>query len=443
MADAEHASKSPVGVCSGRILLFAEVKQLLSAVQLVLDTQKFNTGGFRNVNITFTNSQISVQVDDKTVTFHFDQLRLSPVSCNGLICLPNGEIQLRMQVSGPNIGCQANTSQKSHHQRQLVERLQKKYHLCACVMCGQRLLTKDCKFKRVLPLPSENWNDLADSWFCHRHDDQSGAIPNTLLPRESDCLVGELYCLIHKSKLAVKSYQISANHYLQCCRCRNPIGELYKGRPLCKEKAACLEEKVVYPDTVKLHYHSISLSSEERNTHRKAVELSGNERIHLKQEDSNLSDRIHLKEEDFLARYFLDQCRIFTSYRFLVQPQVANQKHCKQCCLVWLLDGDALMYSQEVALRSEVTEVKQTTVVKVLYRAYFQTAHSCPGQKNCADPYKTWRKDRTVHDIELPHSLYIAFLTSLVRNTRHLPSSLRYLNGFHVGYLHKLPASVT
>lgn len=47
------------------------------------------------------------------------------------------------------------------------------------------------------------------------------------------------------------------------------------------EKAAYPEEQVVYPDTVKIHFHSISLSGEETNAHRKAVGLSGDERYEL------------------------------------------------------------------------------------------------------------------------------------------------------------------
>ena len=108
-------------------------------------------------------------------------------------------------------------------------------------------------FTRVLPLPTDNWSDYSDMWFCHKpqstksHSDigpecgghlHSSTEPDDclsgaerLLPYlcEGDCLVGHWYLLVHSSMLCQQS--IGADplsrqqpRHLICLRCRNFIG---------------------------------------------------------------------------------------------------------------------------------------------------------------------------------------------------------------------------
>ena len=66
-------------------------------------------------------------------------------------------------------------------------------------------------FQRFLPLPSDNWRDVAsESWFCHGHCHGHGAegpsssdlvYRRSLVPRPTDCLYNDVYVEIHHSHL--------------------------------------------------------------------------------------------------------------------------------------------------------------------------------------------------------------------------------------------------
>ena len=114
------------------------------------------------------------------------------------------------------------------------------------------------QFKRILPLPSENWSDFADIWFCHHHhhhpttnghnntgndNAQSGdfskieshcgenTIPENLkhvknkglLPRPDDCLVSSLYMMVSARHVNPNAIACSSDS-LVCRRCGNFLG---------------------------------------------------------------------------------------------------------------------------------------------------------------------------------------------------------------------------
>ena len=109
-------------------------------------------------------------------------------------------------------------------------------------------------FKRVLPLPSENWSDFADIWFCHNHSHQTGsqcqdasaaspassplmqqsheasaAQPKTLSHRPGDCLVSTLYLLVDSSQVCRTTVGITPQtQRLVCMRCGNFVGFVKK-----------------------------------------------------------------------------------------------------------------------------------------------------------------------------------------------------------------------
>lgn len=74
-------------------------------------------------------------------------------------------------------------------------------------------------FRRVLPLPSGNWNALVGEWCCHPDPFAN----RKLHPRAEDCLTGDTYFLLVKdsscshtlaveSKLDLSSDHTAANH---------------------------------------------------------------------------------------------------------------------------------------------------------------------------------------------------------------------------------------
>ena len=109
-------------------------------------------------------------------------------------------------------------------------------------------------FKRVLPLPSENWSDFADIWFCHNHSHQTGSQsqdtgtasqasspvtqpsheagceqPKALPHRPGDCLVSTLYLLVDSSQVCRTTVGITPQtQRLVCMRCGNFVGFVKK-----------------------------------------------------------------------------------------------------------------------------------------------------------------------------------------------------------------------
>ena len=80
-------------------------------------------------------------------------------------------------------------------------------------------------FERVLPLPSENWSDFADFWFCHCHGDTPKPRPTCVWPKKGDCLVSNTYILVSASHVADGAVQEKKdNSILQCARCGNFLG---------------------------------------------------------------------------------------------------------------------------------------------------------------------------------------------------------------------------
>ena len=71
-------------------------------------------------------------------------------------------------------------------------------------------------FRRVLPLPSEAWQEFSGNVFCHDHAHTSAiggkvsTFSATLLPREGDCLISESSVLVRKSALTPKALLVKA-----------------------------------------------------------------------------------------------------------------------------------------------------------------------------------------------------------------------------------------
>ena len=61
-------------------------------------------------------------------------------------------------------------------------------------------------FKRILPLPSDGWQELSGSFFCHTHGEEE--VDHThlsdhakLVPKEGDCLISSSQLIIRGSAL--------------------------------------------------------------------------------------------------------------------------------------------------------------------------------------------------------------------------------------------------
>ncbi|KAK3108205.1 hypothetical protein FSP39_003162, partial [Pinctada imbricata] len=110
----------------------------------------------------------------------------------------------------------------------LVEYIQTNQDKCYCRACGQKLLANEMKFRNVYPLPSDDWSNFTDIWFCHQHGDQSEADnPGgvSMLPRSHDCHVGDLYFLVDSGHVTRGGVREQCD-VICCSRCQNIIGEV-------------------------------------------------------------------------------------------------------------------------------------------------------------------------------------------------------------------------
>lgn len=76
-------------------------------------------------------------------------------------------------------------------------------------------LTSHCsEFERVLPLPSDAWQEFYADIFCHMdhsHGSPSSQPPSTIQPREGDCLVADDKLLVTISSLRQESIAIDSS----------------------------------------------------------------------------------------------------------------------------------------------------------------------------------------------------------------------------------------
>lgn len=82
-------------------------------------------------------------------------------------------------------------------------------------------------FKRVLPLPSDSWDEFGGSVFCHHHGPKESAgessvsvvAPSSmqLTPRVGDCLTGATVLLLTEHSLDMQNIRKVGVVYLVCC----------------------------------------------------------------------------------------------------------------------------------------------------------------------------------------------------------------------------------
>ena len=49
----------------------------------------------------------------------------------------------------------------------------------------------------MLPLPSENWREMSSDWCCHGNEYTKSLAQSSLMPKEWDCFLSELYLSVN------------------------------------------------------------------------------------------------------------------------------------------------------------------------------------------------------------------------------------------------------
>lgn len=107
-----------------------------------------------------------------------------------------------------------------------------------CRFCGSLLTDRTHEFKRVLPLPSDSWQEVHADIFCHLDHCHSGTTSrafNAIRPKDGDCLFGDDKLLVTASSLRQESIVVEAikttnkrTKEIVCKRCYSTLGTVFQ-----------------------------------------------------------------------------------------------------------------------------------------------------------------------------------------------------------------------
>ncbi|NWV00529.1 UBE3D ligase, partial [Upupa epops] len=265
-----------------------------------------------------------------------------------------------------------------------------KNYVFYCQSCGNAIV-KDRKFRRVLPLPSENWSVLVEEWCCHPNP----FARSTLHPQHDDCFLGDTFFLLNSGDESNVSEppKSKGSSRVICKRCRTTLGETLSS------------------DTVKYYLTELTIQpAEEHFTPTPRSQFLQSMVAHCLGElsSSRSTFRFTVKGDDGKIYALI---WLLNSDTVLVESSASSFSHGAST-----LFGDVLMPSSGV--------VETWNAVKVLYQP-------CTKSRN-KDLAETWENDIGVHSLTLPSETCLELLLTLAASTASLPPSLRCLNSFQV-----------
>ncbi|WAR14264.1 UBE3D-like protein, partial [Mya arenaria] len=261
------------------------------------------------------------------------------------------------------------------------------------------VIALDSHFNRVLPLPSENWSDLADIWFCHNHskvtassektgdvntntcNSTNGVVPGNmkqkLLPGNKECFVGETYVLVARRYVAKGSVKVTAAGEVTCFRCKRQLG------------VAMDTDKDEYSQVIKFFLHTFFIKDFSRES------LTNT---------ASIGHRVDL--DGYFSNLILEQSQSYSSFRFLMESEPDTQG--KSTCLLWLLDSCVRMYTSAIQVKGEEGILEERNVVKFMFKCQLATSNSDrPVDYVTKSIVSMWRRDDTVH-VTNPRKTYPA-----------------------------------
>ncbi|XP_063866624.1 E3 ubiquitin-protein ligase E3D-like [Scylla paramamosain] len=94
-----------------------------------------------------------------------------------------------------------------------------------CKQCEQQVF--ECvRFQRVLPLPSVDWEQASEDWFCHIHKEDGEKLkPASLQPEEDECFYTELFFLLHPKLMEYMEHaKPTCGPEINCAKCNTSLG---------------------------------------------------------------------------------------------------------------------------------------------------------------------------------------------------------------------------
>ncbi|KAL2084816.1 hypothetical protein ACEWY4_020334 [Coilia grayii] len=268
------------------------------------------------------------------------EVKVSSGDSSLLIQTPRGlwRIELPPGVSVVQGSCQptpAGNGGEGHHFRlrlkvdqqtevrgSVIERLQvQRCYGFHCQACGACILEKRV-FKRVLPLPSGNWNALVGEWCCHPDPFAN----RKLHPRAEDCLTGDTYFLLARDNDSDQTLTVESDPAPDHTAA-NHSQDSEKPRPVhstpvvsCKNCSATLGEALTR-DVFKFYVTEVTETESDDCDTNKTV------------------DRLEFVEKTLSAR-LVELSSAQSIFRFSIQTPTG-----KAAVLLWLLNTDTLVAS--------------------------------------------------------------------------------------------------
>ncbi|KAI8520683.1 E3 ubiquitin-protein ligase E3D [Branchiostoma belcheri] len=324
--------------------LFVEIQKQVGAVHFVLPVEAINEG--QSLPVVVHPDKVTVQSGDDESVYRFpDGFRVRPKSCSGLNCA-----------------------------------------------------------KRVLPLPSDGWQEAVAHSFCHKSQDTQNMAAQTLAPRPADILTGTMHVLVHAKAIHSDNVEVVDSEdkmvlvpLVRCKRCRSQVGI---GVTTGKKKKTSAQATPEPPGAIKLYLSNITV-------HEGGSTCPPVTPAHTSPgQDSVLAQQL-LKESE--SQYCL---------RFVVQDLRADVY-----LLMWLLKSETRLMTI-----STQGSVSSRDVLKILY---------LPLPRDGVNKLllESWQKDENVGLLSYPRDTCLHLVSHLVSHTQSLPASLRNMNNFMVGFL--------
>jgi len=289
-----------------------------------------------------------------------------------------------------------------------------------CVHCRKRLLKESAKLTRIFQLPSSNYSETADEWFCccahHRehHLDSSHASSDASqtscshaaassstrmgAPNLEQCFIGDSHFLLNgKVVEGVAILLDNANNRVPvviCAGCQSQLGTVEVPRG-----AINISDN----DTIRFYHSAVDLQKKTGDSQR-----------------SFLSARFRTRERYF-AWLLLSECEQQSSLKFALKT-LDNHP----ALLVWLLDSYSIMVNGRLSDLWNSAPFKPFPILKMLYKKLDDSDRSDP---------RVTGEDGSVGRLSLPKEICDELTNFLGTSTISLPPACRAVGHFSVGYV--------
>lgn len=298
-----------------------------------------------------------------------------------------------------------------------------------CKQC-RKVLLNDVRFRRVLPLPSVDWDQASEGWFCHLHGSEGEKLkPSSLQPASDDCFYSELHFLIHKDA-AVDCVAPNDNKCeLTCCGCQASLGVRSKESAL------------------KLWAHSLMWVRSEDKQILFGKDVSGIllSLIHnIDKDNFGVNCRLVLKvsqEEEAAAEpEFLYLVTMNTNQKLLL-PEGSSlsgilDKKYSVSGNFYKMEADSLASDKSFSSEKR-PRVHQSDTSEVILRRLYTIKLLYLLKRGEDDLTGSWVDDVNVHILPCSRSFLLEVKDVLEASTACLPQAMRKVENMSVGYIAK------